>query len=177
MKKVLIVASSPRKGGNSDTLAAQFGKGARQAGAQVETIFVRELHMNFCHGCLACIKTGSCVQKDDMASVLPKLMDADVIVFASPVYYYSLSGQMKTFIDRCNPLYGHLKDKDMYFIATCADENPQDIEKVFSAFEGFTDCFDDMRLKGRIYGVNVNKIGEVVSTPAFEQAYRMGLKI
>lgn len=177
MKKILIVASSPRKNGNSDILAAQFAKGAVEAGSSVETVFVRNLHFNYCKGCLACVKSGKCVQTDDMASVLPKMMEADAIVFASPVYYYSLSGQMKTFIDRCNPLYGRMKDKDFYFIATSADSDPKSLEKVFAAFEGFTDCFDGMNLCGRVYGVSSEKIGDVKATPAFEQAYKMGLNV
>ena len=95
-KNVLIISSSPRKGGNSETLAASFAKGAQDAGNHVETVWLREKQIGFCKGCLACLKAGHCVIKDDAAEIAAKMHDADVLVFATPVYYYSVSGQFKT---------------------------------------------------------------------------------
>ena len=105
-KNVLIISSSPRKGGNSETLAASFAKGAQDAGNHVETVWLREKQIGFCKGCLACLKAGHCVIKDDAAEIAAKMHDADVLVFATPVYYYSVSGQFKTMLDRANPLFG-----------------------------------------------------------------------
>ena len=85
-KKVLILSSSPRKGGNSETLAAAFAKGAQEAGHQVETVHLREKKYGFCKGCFACLKTGHCVIKDDAVEIAAKMHDADVLVFATPVY-------------------------------------------------------------------------------------------
>ena len=85
-KKVLIISSSPRKGGNSETLAAAFAKGAREAGNQVETVYLREKQVGFCKGCLACLKLGHCVIQDDAVEIAAKMHDADVLVFATPVY-------------------------------------------------------------------------------------------
>ena len=99
-KKVLIISSSPRKGGNSETLAAAFAKGAREAGHQVETVYLREKQVGFCKGCLACLKLGHCVIQDDAVDIAAKMHDADVLVFATPVYYYCVSGQLKTMLDR-----------------------------------------------------------------------------
>ena len=104
-KKVLIISSSPRKGGNSETLAAAFAEGAREAGNQVETVYLRKKQVGFCKGCLACLKLGHCVIQDDAVEIAAKMHDADVLVFATPVYYYSVSGQLKTMLDRANPLY------------------------------------------------------------------------
>lgn len=70
-KKVLIISSSPRKGGNSETLAAAFAKGAREAGNQVETVYLREKQVGFCKGCLACLKLGHCVIQDDAGPCQP----------------------------------------------------------------------------------------------------------
>ena len=130
-KNVLIISSSPRKGGNSETLAASFAKGAQDAGNHVETVWLREKQIGFCKGCLACLKAGHCVIKDDAAEIAAKMHDADVLVFATPVYYYSVSGQFKTMLDRANPLFGtdsvsytHLKNR------RC--EGPQD----FFSFKG-----------------------------------------
>ena len=111
-KNVLIISSSPRKGGNSEVLAGAFAKGAEEAGNQVETIYLREKQYGFCKGCLACQKTGRCVIQDDAVEVAEKMHHADVLAFATPVYYYSVSGQLKTMFDRANCLqlclYGYL---------------------------------------------------------------------
>ena len=98
MKNVLIINSTYRKGGNSEILAAEFAKGASEAGNMVNTIHLREIKMNFCIGYLSCLKTGKCVLSDDINEILPLVQNADVIVFATPVYYYSMSGQLKTFL-------------------------------------------------------------------------------
>ena len=95
-KKVLVISSSPRKGGNSETLAAAFAKGAQEAGNQVETVYLREKQVGFCKGCLACLKLGHCTVQDDAVEIAAKMHDADVLVFATPVYYYCVSGQLKT---------------------------------------------------------------------------------
>ena len=105
-KTVLVVSSSPRKGGNSETLANAFANGAREAGHSVETVRLREKQIGFCGGCLACQKLGRCVIQDDAVEIAAKMHDADVLVFATPVYYYSVCGQLKTMLDRANPLFG-----------------------------------------------------------------------
>ena len=102
-KKVLILSASPRKGGNSDLLCDQFAKGAEEAGHQVEKIRVQEKKIAPCLACYGCRNTGVCVQKDDMAAILDKLVEADVLVLATPVYFYSMDGQLKTLIDRTCP--------------------------------------------------------------------------
>ena len=104
-KNVLIISSSPRKGGNSETLAASFAKGAGEAGHKVETVYLREKNYGFCKGCLACLKLGHCVIDDDAVEIAARMHDADVLVFATPVYYYCVSGQLKTMLDRANPLF------------------------------------------------------------------------
>ena len=124
-KKVLIISSSPRKGGNSETLAAAFAKGALEAGNEVETVYLREKQYGFCKGCFVCLKLGHCVIKDDAVEVAAKMHDADVLVFVTPVYYYSVSGQLKTMLDRANPLF----DTDyaftkVYLLATAAEDEP-----------------------------------------------------
>ena len=106
MSKVLIVSATPRKNGNSQLLADEFARGAREAGHTVEAFALRDLELKFCIGCLACQRTGKCVLSDSVNALLPKVQEADVLVFATPVYYYGLSGQLKTFLDRLNPLFG-----------------------------------------------------------------------
>jgi len=177
MKKVLIICGSPRKEGNSDLLAAQFARGAEESGHQVETVYLRNLKINYCIGCLACQRTGRCFQQDDANSLLPKMMEADVICFSCPVYYYSVSGQMKVFLDRMNPLYGHLRDKEVYYMVTAAEESHQQLDRAMDALQGFVDCFDGMVVKGRIYGGGATDKGDIVKLPAYQEAYEMGRNI
>lgn len=174
MKNIVILSASPRKGGNSDLLCDQFLKGALEAGHHVEKIRLHEKNIHFCMGCEACQKTHACVQKDDMADILAKLLCADVIVMATPVYFYTMDGQMKTCIDRLVPRYTELGNKDYYFIATAADGNSQALKRTLDGFCGFLDCIDNAKEKGSILAAGVWKRGDVSGTPFMEQALNMG---
>lgn len=126
-KKVLILSGSPRKGGNSDILCDEFAKGATEAGHNVEKIRVSEKNIHPCIACYHCSKnSGACVFKDDMAEILQKMIDADVLVLASPVYFYSIDAQLKAVIDRTVARWLEVKNKEFYYITTMADnENRQ----------------------------------------------------
>lgn len=176
-KKVLVISGSPRKNGNSDTLCDEFVKGATEAGNSVEKISLREKIINFCTGCYACKNNGKCIQKDDMADILDKMMNADVILMATPVYFYTMDGQMKTLIDRTVPLYSRMRNKDMYFIASAAVNSKSSIERTIDGFRGFTDCYEGFKEKGVIYAAGVWKIGEVNNTKYMTEAYEMGKKV
>lgn len=92
MKKVLVINSTPRVNGNSEVLAKEFARGAVDAGHEVEIINLREHNLNYCVGCYACHQTGKCFYKDKMNDFIELLKGADVILFATPVYFYSMSG-------------------------------------------------------------------------------------
>lgn len=175
-KKVLIISASPRKGGNSDTLCDQFMLGAKEAGNNVEKIFLKDKEINYCTGCGVCNNIGKgCVQKDDMAEILEKMIAADAIVMATPVYFYTMNGQMKTFIDRICARYTEINNKDFYFIATAAEGRKQAIERTVEEFRGLTDCcLTGAKEKGIIYGVGVWNIGDIKGTKAMTEAYEMG---
>lgn len=178
MKNVLIISSSPRKGGNSDILCDRFAQGAEESGNRVEKIFLADKKIGYCRGCGVCSDTHKCVQKDDMAELLGKMVSADVIVLATPVYFYSMDGQMKTFIDRTVPRYTEIEDKDFYFIMTAADTEKANLKRTLETFRGFTeDCLNGAREAGIIYGTNAWKIGEIKSTPAYNEAYEMGKRV
>ena len=178
-KKVLIISASPRKGGNSDTLCDEFMKGAIDSGNTVEKIFLRDKKINYCTGCGFCNTNDytACSQKDDMALILDKMVIADVIVMATPVYFYTMDGQMKTFIDRCCARYTHISNKDFYFIATAADVRPQALERTFDGLRGFTACLENSREAGLIYGAGVWNKGEVNATNSMKEAYIMGKNV
>ena len=100
MKKVIVISTSLRTGSNSDTLADMFIKGASDAGHNVEKISLAGKTIAFCKGCLACQKLGKCVIDDDANAIMQKVLEADIVCWATPIYYYEMSGQMKVLIDR-----------------------------------------------------------------------------
>ena len=177
-KKVLILSSSPRKGGNSEALASIFAKGAQEAGNQVETVYLRENQYGFCKGCLACQKLGHCVIKDDAVEIAAKMHDADVLVFATPVYYYSVSGQLKTMLDRANPLFGtDYAFTKVYLLATAAEDEAETVDGTVKAVQGWVDCFDRCELAETIFAGGVNSVGDIVGHPALEKAYQSGKEV
>ncbi len=176
-KRVLVLSASPRKGGNSDLLCDQFMLGAREAGHQAEKIFLREKRINHCIGCGACQGNGGrCAQKDDMAGILDKMIHADVIVMATPVYFYAMNGQMKTLIDRTYARYTRINDKEMYFIVTAAVGEKALLERAIEGFRGFASCLGKAREKGVVYGTGAWNIGDIKGSSAMTQAYEMGRK-
>lgn len=178
MKNVLIVSASPRKNGNSDILCDRFAQGAAESGHKVEKIFLASKNIGYCCGCGVCNTTHKCVQKDDMAEILEKMVEADIIVLATPVYFYTMNGQMKTLIDRTVPKYTEISNKDFYFILTAADTEKTNLRRTMEAFRGFTeDCLTGAKEAGILYGVGAWEAGEIKTTPAYDEAYEMGKSI
>lgn len=174
-KKVLILSSSPRKGGNSDLLCNEFMRGAKESGHDVEKIFIAQKKINYCTGCGVCNSTHKCVQNDDMAEILNKMILADTIVLATSVYFYSIDGQLKTLIDRTVPRYAEISNKEFYYIMTAADTNKNMLNRTVETIRGFTeDCLSGAKEKGIIYGTGAWGKGEIKNTPAFSEAYEMG---
>lgn len=174
-KRVLILSSSPRKGGNSDLLCDEFLHGAVEAGNEGEKICLQDKKIQYCTGCGVCSEQGlPCPQKDDMPEILNKMIQADVIVMATPVYFYTMSAQMKTLIDRTCSRYTEITGKDFYFIVTAADEDAKEMERTLEGFRGFTYCLEDAKEKGVIAGVGVWKKGDIVGKEFLNQAYETG---
>lgn len=175
-KKVLVLAGSPRKGGNSDLLCDELIKGAEISGNVVEKVYVQDLKISSCRACYGCRNTGKCVQNDDMEELLDKMIAADVIVMATPVYFYSMDGQMKTMIDRTLPRYTEIKNKDFYFIATAA-AGAKAMERTIDSLRGFTDCLPGAEVKNVIYGYGAYQKGDISGTNAMKEAFRAGQSI
>lgn len=175
MKKILVFSSSPRKEGNSDTLCDQFIKGATDAGHEAEKIFLWDKDINYCKGCGQCfIEKGSCSQKDDMDEIAQKILAADVLVFASPIYFYTISAKLKTMIDRCCAYFPLVHDKELYYILASADDDASALKRAVECLRGFTVCLDGSEEKGIIYGTGAWNMGDILKTPAMDEAYRMG---
>lgn len=174
-KKVLIVTSSLRANSNSDMLAQAFGEGAKAAGNTVETISLKGKNIAFCKGCMACRKTLKCAIRDDANEIAEAVREADVVVWATPVYYYCISGQLKTLLDRCNPLYtSDYKFRNVYLLATAAEDEESAAEGSVKAVQGWTDCFEKARFSGAVFCGGVDAPAEIAGNPALQRAYDLG---
>lgn len=177
-KHILVLSTSPRKGGNSDTLADAFICGAEQAGNQVEKIVLYDKSIAFCKGCLTCQRTQRCVIHDDADAITQKMLTADVIVFATPIYYYGMCGQMKTLLDRANPLFpADYQFRDIYLLAAAAEEEEHTVDGAVRGLQGWIDCFEKAHLAGTVFAGGVTAVGEIKDHPALQKAYAMGNNI
>ena len=177
MKKVLIISTSLRSNSNSEELAKSFFDGAK-VNNDVELISLKNKTINFCKGCLACGKLHKCVIKDDSNEIVEKMANADVIVWATPVYYYSMSGLMKTMIDRANPLYSiEYKFKEVYLLATATEDESYTPEGTIKGVQCWIDCFDDVVLKDVLFVGGVTDPSDILNNPKLKEAYEMGLKV
>lgn len=174
IKKVVILSGSPRKSGNSDLLCDEFMRGAIEAGHDVEKIRVQEKKVACCTACYVCRDTGVCAIKDDMADIMQKMIDCDVMVLASPVYFYSIDAQLKAIIDRSVCRWTEVKNKEMYYIMTAADGERSSMNTTLACFRGYANCVEGAVEKGIIYGTGAYYAGEVKETQAMEKAYKMG---
>lgn len=175
MKNVLVISTSLRIGGNSDMLAKYFSDGATEAGNNVEKISLAGKDIQFCRGCLACQATQKCVINDDSNAIVEKMKNADVIVFATPIYYYEMCGQMKTLLDRANPLYTtDYKFRDIYLLASAAEEENTAMDRAITGIGGWIECFEKSQLKGTLLASGVTNIGDIKENPVLNKAYEMG---
>lgn len=177
-KKILVISTSPRKGGNSDALADEFVRGAQENGNQVEKVTLYDKTIGFCKGCLSCQSSGRCVIRDDADTIAQKMGAADVIVFATPIYYYGMCGQMKTMLDRSNPLFSaDYRFRDIYLLAAAAEEDAHTVDGAVTGLMGWIDCFEKASLAGTVFAGGVTAAGEIQGHPALKKAYEMGKRV
>ena len=176
MSNILVISTSLRPRSNSDILTERLVAGARDAGHQVEEISLKGKELKYCIGCLACQKTQRCVQKDDALWIADKIKDADTLVFSTPIYYYEMSGQMKTLLDRMNPLYSSdYRFRRVYMLSVAAEDETCTPEKAVSGLEGWVDCFENAKLCGSLFVGGLNGPGEAsANAEALEKAYQFG---
>ena len=177
-KRILVISTSLREKSNSQALGDAFAAGAREAGHQVEQISLRGRSIAFCTGCLACQSAGQCVIQDDAVEIAEKMGVAEVIAFATPIYYYEMSGQMKTLLDRANPLFSaDYRFRDIYLLAAAAEEDGHTVDGAVTGLQGWIDCFEKARLAGTVFAGGVTAVGEIQNHPALKQAYGLGRNI
>lgn len=179
MKKILIVSSSLRGGSNSEILAHETERGAIEAGNDVEFLSLKGKDIKFCIGCLTCQQTHKCVLKDDMADLIAKVQNADVLIFATPIYYYEMSGQLKTFLDRCNPLYSQEnKFKDVYLITSAYDSSESAADRAINGLNGWVECFEQSRFAGALIGGGIDAPKSAANrNDLLQKAYELGKNV
>lgn len=177
-KKVLVISTSLRRNSNSEALADAFARGAASVGHDVQQITLAGKQLAFCRGCFACQTLGRCVIEDDANAIAEQMKAADVLVFATPIYYYEMSGQMKTLLDRVNCLYSSdYRFRDAYFLSVAAEDAADVDERAVHGFEGWIDCYERCRLAGTVFAGGVNDPGEIKGHPALQTAFEMGAAI
>ena len=178
MKKVIVISTSLRRGSNSDMLADQFVEGAKAAGNDVEKISLIGKNIQFCKGCLGCQKIGRCVINDDVNDIMAKVLKADIICWATPIYYYEMSGQMKTLIDRMNGMYEQdYQFRDVYLLATAADNAPETPKRAENGLGGWIACYPESRLAGTLFCGGVNEPRAIEGNAKLQEAFDLGKSI
>ncbi|MBQ9557977.1 MAG: flavodoxin family protein [Clostridia bacterium] len=179
MSKVTVITTSLRAKSNSDILAERLIAGAKDAGHDVELITLKGKTVKFCIGCLACQKTQKCVIKDDAVEIAEKVKNADTLVFVTPIYYYEMSGQMKTLLDRMNPLYpSDYRFRKVYMLSTAAEDEKTTPEKAVNGLQGWVDCFEKAEFAGSLFCGGITDASEVSNHPLeLEKAYEFGKKL
>jgi multimeric flavodoxin WrbA len=184
IKRVLILTASPRKNGNSTVLALKAAEGVKAEGGEADVVPIGNLKIAPCNACDSCLvkPEAGCVIKDDMQPLYQKIRDAKGVIFASPVYWFNVSAQMKLFIDRSYAIQGKgyyaFTGKNVGVILTYADED------VFAsgginALRSFQDicAYSKANLVGAVYG-SADKAGDVqVSGKLLQKAYDLGKKL
>ena len=177
-KKVLIISTSIRPNSNSEMLANAFADGAGTSGNEVEIVSLKDKTIGFCKGCFACQKLGRCVIKDDANAITEKMLSADVIVWATPIYYYEMSGQMKTMIDRANPLFPlDYRFRDVYLLTTAAEDEATVDDGAVKGLQGGSDCFEKARFAGKVFAGGFTAPKEIEDSQKLKEAFDMGKAI
>ena len=175
---ILIFSGSPRKGGNTDLLVEAFAKGASQK-HHVEVVSVHDYKVNPCMGCNACFKNKAnvCVQNDEMSLIYEKMSRADMLVIASPVYFYGLSAQLKAVIDRFhNPIRDTFRLKNMALLLVGAATLPELFDSILAQYRL---CLNFFKLEdvGHVLVRGVKDKGDIRNTDALQEAFHLGSNV
>lgn len=178
---VLVLKSSPRANGNSNTLALQVEMGVKDAGANVESLMLHQMNIRPCDACDDCQETGICVVNDDMQQIYPLIEKADSIVIAGPVYWFTISAQAKLCIDRwyaLSPYEEKFRDKRIGIVLTYGDPDLHSSGGI-NAIHTFESMFRYLgaEITGIVHGC-ANEIGDIENQPELmERAYSLGQKL
>lgn len=177
--EIVVLNGSPRRGGNTDALVMSFMHGAFESGNAVIVNNVTDFEVRPCIGCNRCFKSDEhlCWQDDHMQFIINQLRSADMLVIASPVYFYSISAQLKALIDRLhNPVRDTFKIKQIALLCTAASSNPRAFDAIKTQYELLCEYFKLEDVGQILAGGQKEKRGEAIR-PFVELAYRLGKSI
>ncbi len=176
MSNILVITTSLRGKSNSDILAERMIKGAEDSGKHVDKISLKGKEIKFCIGCLSCQRTQKCVLDDDAIEIAEKVKNADALVFVTPIYYYEMSGQLKTLLDRLNPLYtSEYRFRKVYMLTTAAEDEDSVSERAESGLQGWVDCFGKAKFAGALFCGGLTGPGEAaLNEQVLKKAYDFG---
>jgi multimeric flavodoxin WrbA len=187
--KVLGIYGSPRKGGNTDLLLDQALKGVKEAGGEVDSLRVCDFNITPCRGCHACTKAGICAIKDDMQGIYPRLLAADIVILASPIYFYGLTGWTKAMVDRSQALWerkytlldpalgDQAPKKKGFFISVGGTKGQKLFEGTTLSVKYFFDAFN-AAYTGDLLFRKIDAFGDILKDPgALPQAFEAGKKL
>jgi multimeric flavodoxin WrbA len=182
MKNIVVISSSPRRHGNSEVLADQFMKGAKEAGHYVEKVVLSQYKISPCLACEYCRNhNNQCIQKDDANEVIDKIIKADVFVMTTPIYFYSLSAQLKILIDRMFAREYEIREsnqrKKAYLILTSGTPDVNQIVGTVESFRGFIKVLRTVDEGGIVYGLGAFLKGDAINHPSYKEAYEMGMNV
>ena len=179
MSRVLVISTSLRAKSNSDILTGRLVAGAKDAGHEVECVSLKGKKLGFCKGCLACQKTRKCVLRDDANIIAEKALAADTLVFVTPIYYYEMSGQMKTLLDRLNPLYpSDYRFRNVYMMSVAAEDDLNVPDRAVNGLQGWVECFGKASFAGSLFCGGINDPGEATNhSEAQDSAYSFGYSL
>ena len=176
--RILILQGSPNTSGSTSLLADEFARGAREAGHSVEVVDVASLSIAPCTGCVACGYEGPCVQTDDMDDLRKKILLSDMLVFATPLYYYGMTAQLKTVIDRFCSANSSITGKRLYSALLAVAWNADDW--TFDALEAHYNTlvrYLSLRDCGRVLGRGCGTPSMTKRSGYLEEAYRLGKSV
>lgn len=176
-KQILVIKGSPRKYGNTSALADAFAEGATESGNTVREILLKEKTIGDCLGCGGCQENGGqCVQKDDMPQIAEAMMAADVIVLASPIYFYTWTSLMKRMIDRTFAVVPLLKNKTFYLLGAGAATEEAYMQTMKDSFTQYVSCFGagGNAVGGILFACGTNGANDVKEMPVLKEAHTMG---
>ncbi len=177
-KRVLIISTSLRRNSNSGMLAKEFARGAKEAGNEVRLISLRGKKIGYCEGCYACQRLGQCIISDDAIKIEEEMFGSDVLVYATPVYYRGISGQMKTLLDRVNPRHcGDRKFREVYLLSCAAKNETNTSKNIMEALQGWIESFEGVNFAGMVFCDGVNEPLEIEGNSKLKEAYEMGKSV
>jgi multimeric flavodoxin WrbA len=187
--KVLGLFGSPRKGGNTELLLEEALKGAEREGAEIERLHLTDFTITPCQECHGCDQTGECVILDDMRKIYPKLLKADVIILASPIFFYGITAQAKALVDRCQALWSRkylVKDPSLgkegkrrkgFFISVGGTKGQRVFEGAILTAKYFFDVLN-AEYKGELVFRGIDAKGDILKHPeALQQAFEAGRRL